>query len=233
MKKLRTLLVVFENEIPPGRITAFRGAVIEKVGREHTLFHNHLGKDIFSYKYPLIQYKTIDRKPAIFCVGQGVDVIHQLFGKRNWTIDLQGEKIDLKVGRVDLKSTNLGVWQKKFSYNIWNWQALNEKNWEQYRNLESLSDKTSILTRILKGNILSFAKGVEWKVEDQIDVVIRDIKMEKNARMKDVHVKTFSMDFVTNVYLPDFMGLGKGASSGFGIIRKKQEQKNTGKWNGN
>jgi len=56
IKKIRTLLIIFANDIGAAQVTSFRGAVIEKVGRENSLFHNHLVDNIFIYKYPLIQY---------------------------------------------------------------------------------------------------------------------------------------------------------------------------------
>ena len=73
MSKLRTLLVKFENQLPPYKVSAFRGAVIEKVGREHLLFNHHIDDKQYLYQYPLIQYKSIHKQPAILCLGEGVD----------------------------------------------------------------------------------------------------------------------------------------------------------------
>ncbi|TAD87438.1 MAG: hypothetical protein EAY75_06170, partial [Bacteroidetes bacterium] len=220
MKPIRTLLVTFANDIGSAPIAAFRGAVIEKVGRENPLFHNHLGDDQYIYKYPLIQYKKIGHQPGIFCMDEGVDDIHKLFGHRNWTIDLLGQPLTLKVDRLDMKTTNLNVWQKTFDYTLWNWQALNEANWNRYRTLESMVEKIGMLEKILTGNILSFAKGIGWQIDQPVKVVIRDVKLERNSRMKDITVRTFAVDFRCNVFLPDFMGLGKGVSKGFGTVRQ-------------
>jgi hypothetical protein len=219
VKQLRTLLVTFNNDIGPTPISAFRGAVIEKVGRENPLFHNHLGSDSFIYKYPLIQYKKLGRQPAIFCVDAGVEEIHKLFGHRNWTIDMLGEKLTLKVDRLDMKTTNLNIWDKPFDYNLWNWQALNEENWPRYLQLESMVEKVAMLEKILTANILSFAKGIDWHIEKPVKVVIKDVKLERDSRMKDIKVRTFEVDFRSNVFLPDFMGLGKGVSKGFGTVK--------------
>lgn len=228
MKRLRTLLVTFQNDIGTLPVSAFRGAVIEKVGRENLLFHNHLGKDSFMYKYPLIQYKKVGRQPGIFCLEEGVEEIHKLFGHRNWTIDLQGNTIDLQVDRLDMKTTNINVWEKTFDYTIWNWQALNEENWPKYLQLESMVEKVAMLEKILTGNILSFAKGIGWHIDQPVKVVIRNVKLERDSRMKDIKVRTFEVDFRTNVFLPDFMGLGKGVSKGFGTIKKNRNNNNDG-----
>lgn len=227
MRKLRTLLVTFSNDFKHTPITAFRAAVIEKVGREHQLFHNHNG-ETFVYQYPLIQYKRIGGRPGIFCLDEGVDEIHKLFSHRNWSINLLGEKVELKVDRLDMKTTTINVWEKSFEYSLWNWQALNEDNWKRYLELDSMVEKVAMLEKILTANILSFAKGIDWHIEQPVKVVIKDVKLERDSRMKDIMVRTFEVDFRTNVYLPDFMGLGKGVSKGFGILRKIRNNNNDG-----
>lgn len=226
MKKIKTLLVTFSNDIGKAPISAFRGAVIEKVGREHTLFHNHLSDNTFIYKYPLIQYKKIGQQPAIFCLDHGVEEIQKLFELKSWTIDLMGEKHELRVDKLEMKTILLNVWEKMFEYNLWNWQALNEENWTTYLKLESMIEKVSFLEKILTANILSFAKGIGWHIEHPVKVTIKDVKLERNSRMKDINVRTFEVDFRANVFLSDFMGLGKGVSKGFGTVRKIRNRHN-------
>jgi len=84
-KKIRVLSVLFDTELRASEIPAFRGAMVEKVGKKEILFHNHL-PDGFRYRYPLIQYKTLGRKPAIICIEEGVDQIHKYFEKTDWSI---------------------------------------------------------------------------------------------------------------------------------------------------
>jgi hypothetical protein len=38
-------------------------------------------------------------------------------------------------------------------------------------------------------------------------------------------MQAFDVEFKTNVSLPDYIGLGKGASTGFGVVVKKREKK--------
>lgn len=219
-KKIRTLHISFDTPVSPSKVSAFRGAIIEKAGRENLLFHNHLGNDKYVYKYPLIQYKVIRNQPSIYCLDAGVDHIHRLFEQKSWVINLLGEKVELKVDRLDLKTITLNVWDKSFHYTIANWQALNEENYKKYTKLESLKEKVEMLERILTGNILSFAKGIDWHIEQQVKINISDIKQEKVKRMKDIQVGAFDVAFSCNVFLPNYIGLGKGASTGFGVVKQ-------------
>ncbi|MEJ7676329.1 MAG: CRISPR-associated endonuclease Cas6 [Segetibacter sp.] len=43
-----------------------------------------------------------------------------------------------------------------------------------------------MLERLLTGNILSFAKGIEWRIERPIKVQIQELKGEKMIRYKGV-----------------------------------------------
>lgn len=75
MKKIRFLKIQFEGNLEPYEIPAFRGAVIEKAGRENLSFHNHASDEQFLYGYPVIQYKTIGKNPALICLDYGIEGI--------------------------------------------------------------------------------------------------------------------------------------------------------------
>lgn len=220
IKKIRTLLVTFNNKLSRNQITAFRGAIIEKAGRENLLFHNHLNDNTFLYKYPLVQYKMIKGRPAIFCVDAGVDEIHKLFGQKNWVINLKGEDAKLEIEDLNLSSNVLEVNGIMKTYGIHRWQALNESNYRKYQALDSMAEKLQMLERIMVGNILSFAKGIDWHIKEKIEVRILDMPLAKTGRVKDIKVNAFDLTFRSNVSLPDWMGLGKGSSTGFGIIHE-------------
>jgi len=73
-RKIKILTLIFDFEIERRDIPAFRGAIIEKVGRESILFHNHF-EEKFRYGYPLIQYKVFKGYPTIICVNEGTEEI--------------------------------------------------------------------------------------------------------------------------------------------------------------
>lgn len=219
MKNIRTLLVTFDNLLNRWETSAFRGAIIEKVGRENLLFNHHIDNNTLLYRYPLIQYKSIRRKPAILCLGDGVDEIHKLFNKSSWEIDLRGKKTNLVIDNLNLNNFRLNIWDKSFDYRLYNWFALNEKNYQRYNSLTSEMDRMEMLERILIGNILAFAKGMDWHVEQEIRVRIREIRNTKQLKYKNTHLMAFDVNFSSNVFLPNFIGLGKGASHGYGVVQ--------------
>ena len=150
----------------------------------------------------------------------GVDEIHKLFGQKSWIIDLKGTDIKLEVESLDLKTNTLSVNGHLKDYQLQRWQALNVENYKKYQALSSMVEKIQMLERILTGNILSFAKGIDWRIEEKITVKISDLQSINPSRMKDIKVSAFDVTFQCNVVMPNWMGLGKGASTGFGVINE-------------
>lgn len=218
---IKTLLVCFENKLMPYQISGFRGAVIEKVGRENILFNHHISDDKYLYKYPLIQYKSLNNLSAIFCIGEGVDNIYRLFQSNDWFINLQGNKIELKIDNLNLANNELKISSSKYSYSITNWIALNKENFQIYLKSDSLKDKIEILEKVLVGNIISFAKGIDWRIEEPLKVAISNILLTKNIRYKSVPMVSFDIEFNVNAVLPSNIGLGKSVSHGFGNLKIK------------
>ncbi|HXH17931.1 MAG TPA: CRISPR-associated endonuclease Cas6 [Chitinophagales bacterium] len=224
MKKIRFLKIQFEGDLKPYEIPAFRGAVIEKAGRENVSFHNHLSDNQFLYGYPVIQYKTIGSNPALVCMEYGIDEVHHFFQRDSWAIHIGDRQIDLKVKRLQLEQYVLQVWDKTFSYRIHNWVALNGENYKKYLELGSELEKERMLEKIMVGNILSFAKGVKWEVNKPISLKLDNIGQAKKISYKGQSLMAFCVRFRTNVFLPDYMGLGKGVSHGFGVIKHERNR---------
>jgi hypothetical protein len=219
MKKIRILIVSFDTEIQNFEVPAFRAAIIKKAGEENILFHNHLGNDGFVYRYPLIQYKTISRHPAIVCVEQGVDEIHNYFQKSDWSIEIGDRHVPMKIHRLNMNQFTMQVWDRQWDYSIRHWIALNQENYKKYNEMDALVKQALFLESILKGNILSFAKGIGWEVDKTIELSITEIKRNALVSLKGNKVSAFTLNFKCNVFLPNYIGLGKSISQGFGVVK--------------
>ncbi len=221
MMKIRVLRIEFDETLRPFEISEFRGAVIEKVGRSNIIFNNHLDDTKYKYGYPLIQYKSIHNRPTMMCINDGVDEIHHFFNQKNWDLKINDRILNLTLYNLHLKQYNIQVWENMFDYSIIRWLPLNQRNHDEYRKLDGLIEKTAFLEKILIGNILSFAKGIKWTVDKQIKVKITDITKINTVKVKETRREAFDAVFKTNVFLPDYMGLGKNVTRGFGIVKSK------------
>lgn len=222
MKKIRILTVIFDSRIRRDEVPAFRGAVIAKVGKENVLFHNHLDDRQYRYRYPLIQYKLIGGRPSIMCLDNGVDEIHKFFENSDWKLLINDQQYDMKIHRLWLNQFTMQVWDRMWNYSITNWIALNQDNYRRFLNLTAEEEKNELLRRTLTANIISMAKGIHWDVDKTIRLEITHIPRVKLLPLKGQKVTAFTTEFRTNVFLPDFIGLGKSVSLGFGIVQHKK-----------
>ncbi|MBS4056316.1 MAG: hypothetical protein KGZ82_03240 [Bacteroidales bacterium] len=224
MKKIRILSITFESKLNRSDISAFRGAIIGKVRKDSILYHNHL-QNGFRYAYPLIQYKTDGERPMILCINDGVDEIQELFTHENWKeLQLGSKDLNLNEYRVKVHEHNVQLWSDDFQYTIYNWMALNQVNYPRYAILQTNNEQIEFLEKILISNIISFAKGIDWHVDSTIRLHISAISKIRETPFKGARLRTFDVRFSTNVSLPDKIGLGKGASTGYGMIRKMKEE---------
>lgn len=226
MERLKTLVIQFSNPIIREEIPLFRGSVIGAMEHSDILFHNHEDNNRLRYAYPLVQYKRIRQKAAIVCLGEGTEAIGQFFSACNFDLALGDRQIRLEVESVEARQALVQIWDDLFTYRIRRWLPLNQENYVKFVEEESLASRCALLERMLTGNILSFAKGVGIRFEQQVTAKITQLEEPRSQYFKGVKLMAFDAEFKTNVSLPDYIGLGKGVSLGMGTVVRKYERKN-------
>ena len=218
MYKIPTIVIQFNNEIEPQAIPFFRGAVIASLEKKDILFHNH-DEDKLRYSYPLVQYKRIHKKAAVMGVGKGIEAISQLLSAGDFHYQIGNEKVDMQIQAVNAYDNEIILTGNADNrYRIQNWLPLNTDNYKQYQETDNMVDRIHILERVLIGNILSFLKGVGIHMEDQIVLSITNITSQHAVTYKNVKLMGFDIEFKTNITFPQYIGIGKNASVGCGVI---------------
>lgn len=218
MHKVKILKIRFQSEIEAYEIPAFRGAVIAKAGHEHILFHNHLNDRELLYGYPVIQYKRIGRNPALISIDYGLDEIKHVFLQENMEIQIGQRPLTLEIKDLHLQTHSVSITSQLQSYRLYNWLALNQENYAEFKKLRDPISQTQFLENILVGNILSFGKGIKWSIEQDIVLRIDSLLKQKVVPYKQQKLVAFDIQFRCNAQLPPFIGLGKGVSLGFGTV---------------
>lgn len=184
------------------------------------LLHQHPDDGEILYAYPRVQYKIIDGNPLIIALEDGVEAVRDILGA------LDRLELSKSVYRVESVSTTereveVGASREPLDYEfITSWLALNQRNYEKYRGTESWALRKALLNSVLVGNILSFSKAFGYYVKPVLRV--RSILNEERVRFKGLNVIGFKGRFSIGFRLPDLIGLGKGASQGFGTIKLRK-----------
>ena len=224
---VQIFLVRFNNEISFREIPLLRGAILSALGEEAgLLFHNHTGDHSYRYKYPLIQYKRIRGKAAVFCIGEGVETIGQFLSLQDFMLSLGDRSVKLEIEAVFPKRSLVQIWDSTFKYKVRKWLPLNSENYQIYQTLDECSARIDFLERMLTGNLLSFAKGMGIMLEKELVCKILSLGEPQLVLVKGVKMMAFDVEFKSNLSLPNYMGIGKHVSFGFGtVVRVNNENK--------
>jgi hypothetical protein len=216
----KSTLLLNNIHLKPSQVHKFRGFV-GNIFRDHDLIHNHdlkTGKPI--YRYPLIQFKLIDDMPAIIAItDRAVKIFAEIFMKLDKII-IEDTVIPVFEKDLKIEEVEFGYSDEIFMYEFVSpWIGLNQKNFIKY-NDAGREEKNEMLKRVMTGNILSMSKYLDcWLLKDQkikIDHKLKEIKVN----LKGKSMTAFNGIFKTNFCLPDYLGIGKSVSRGFGMVRR-------------
>ena len=104
--------------------------------------------------------------------------------------------------------------------------AFHSANYAAYRQLTGLAEQAQLLENILTGNMLSMCTGLGKHIESPIGCKILNIISKQTMTFKGVKMQAMDIEFQTNLYIPDYIGLGKGVSHGFGMIHQTSRKEN-------
>ena len=184
---------------------------------EYPILHNHYANDKFLYSYPYVQYKVINGDIVIVGIDEGADLIKKIAPELNELKMDREYKITEKLiheKEVDIKPSS----EEKHYKFLTPWLGLNQNNYQRYMNSESWKDKKEILNKVLVGNLLSMSKGLGIIVNKRL--YAKTHFEEKIVEYKGVKMNAFTGEFKVHYDIPDYFGLGKGVSQGFGCVKQ-------------
>jgi hypothetical protein len=178
-------------------------------------FHNHQVDGSPIYRYPLIQYKVVQKTPTLTGIGEGSEVLAKKFLNIR-CLNIRDKSIPVYQKNIEKQEVDTGVKDDLFEYEFATlWMALNQENYARYKRAGPEEQK-AMLKSILTANILSFFKGIDHQEEQKINVTLK--VQPKETQFKNKTMLAFTGSFVSNTLLPSYLGLGKSVARGFGSI---------------
>ena len=178
------------------------------------MLHNHAedGKEI--YRYPKIQYKIVHGTPMVVGIGEEAIGVLQTLRHAARFLQIGKEKIPVHSSVFETHILPFGISPvpKKYVF-LTPCILLNAENYAKYSHAD-LQGRMEILSRALIGNFLSTSKGVEYTVPERIQVA-HDLTQEPVC-LKGQEMIGFKGLFTANFHLPNFIGIGKSPSRGYG-----------------
>lgn len=197
----------------PNKIRGYIGNTF----KEYPLLHNHYSNDKYLFSYPLIQYKVIDGNVLILGIDEGADLIKDINPQINsLSLDKEYKIVEKQLieKQVDIKPSS----QEKHYKFVTPWLGLNTKNYPKYMALKTWKEKKELINKILVGNLLSMSKGLGIIVNKKL--YAKTHFDTKQVQYKSVYMTAFTGEFKIHYDIPDYFGLGKGVSHGFGCVKQ-------------
>ncbi len=220
---LKTLKLTLKSDRPVEEAAAKLRGFFATRFNEYALLHQHIDVDKLLYRYPRIQYKILEGAAIVLGIEEGAEVLKEIYDKYD-TIKLGENEYTIVERGIALKEEEFGIATEILSYEfITPWIALSQQNYQRY--LESKrEERRELLRRTLIGNILSASKGLGYVVLDDIRLVIGKLRRQKCV-IKGTPFIGFLGEFMVNFTIPDYMGLGKSVSRGFGTVQRVNEKR--------
>ncbi len=229
--EMKRAILFFEDlRLGPSQISKFR----EFIGN---LFKDY---DVINYdasgersgRYPLIQFKLINREPAVPAIITLTDKAVNLFS----VIFMNLNKIVIDEIQISVHEKNLQIEEVGFGWStdtyvyqfMSPWIGMDQKDCQTCRRTKSVAEKDRMLKKYLLRDVLFMSEYVGYRPEPVGDRYWgTDQKIGPELRLKEetVHLKGevltgFTGIFKTNFIIPDYLGIGKSVLQGFGTVKR-------------
>ncbi len=218
--EISTILLILKTKIPvtdtPQKLRGYIGNKFI----DYPILHHHSDGQSNIYSYPKVQYKIIGGIPIIIGIEEGVDVLKSIATEID-ELELGDKIYYIEEKQIIEKNQEFGLTKTPLQYIFLTpWLALNEKNYSNFNNMHP-KEQILCLHKILVGNILSISKYLEYVVLEQINIKTK--LKPKKVYSKGIPFVGFEGEFQANFNIPDYFGIGKSVSRGFGTVKKCSE----------
>jgi hypothetical protein len=196
-------------------IAELRSYFAEKLG-EYTVLHksNDAG---FLHRYPAVQCKQIKNTLRVMGISQGAALLEQLSCAQNEIAPGKNTCTILERDTV-IRNEEFGICGTTHTYEFLTpWLALNQQNQQKFYDLKGKPERDAFMRKILVGNLGILSKSLDYKPPVPISCEAK-IKFRID-RMDRENVMVFLGKFRTNLWIPDYFGIGLVVSQGFGTVK--------------
>ncbi len=220
MVRGKTLIISFRCDYPvQSRGNKLRG-FLGKLYPEELLLHHHEDDKHLRYSYPLIQCKVIKSNPFVVGIDEGIEFVRKLFSTlERFKIEDRTYIVVDKKAIFNGEGIKISCTRHRYTF-LTPWLALNEKNYQKYQRMGTRASRKKLLENVMVGNIISMSKGLGYTVPGPIEAEILTYK-EIPTSLKGNPMLGFWGEFEVNFKIPDYLGIGKSVSRGFGTVRRK------------
>lgn len=208
-------LVIYCDPPLQGDDGLLRKAITARLPDRHLLHgHDPKGQPTASY----VRYRITEGIGQLIAWGPALEVVEKIRDELD-QLRLQRQTHDITAIELHDRVDPFGAAPYPLTYtSVSPWLALNESNHRTYLKLVNPRKQRALLNRIMVGNLLALAKHADHWVDDRIVCKIEDFD-EQPIMHKGTELLGFNVRCIMNFNLPQWLGVGKLTSKGYGLFR--------------
>lgn len=218
---IQTNIPVQHNELEA--VKKALGSWLKQKGfAQHGFIHNHETEEDPAYRkqdYPLLQLRCPQGSLMLWGMNAGAEVLQQMMLQemlRGFQYRGVQCRIQPKLTGTQKESIGFLPAKQQLHYSLNYFVALNPANATAWQQLTA-AKKMERLEELLKNNIAMVCKAAGWPLDkEKLTAAINWVWKTEWVKIKDYAVLGFTLDYKSNLHLPDGIALGRQTKLGYG-----------------
>lgn len=193
-----------------------RSFLNEKVA-EYSVLHKD-DSSAFIHRYPALLCRQINNGIIVIGISQGADCLYGLTRDRKMLGS--GDSI-CRITTCDpaIRPEPFGSTSRIRTYEFLTpWLALNQQYAKKFYTLNGKAERDAFMQKLLATHLQTLAKSLDCNPSEPI--ICTPCVRFKRERIDRENVIVFKGKFQTNLHIPDYLGIGRLVSQGYGTIRE-------------
>jgi hypothetical protein len=221
---LRMYTLSLEPE-QPHRFSAdeLRLVLMKKTAEYTALCKKNTGGCI--HRYPVIQVKQVKDTLILTGISQGADCVYLLV--KDLAVLGSGENVCRIIARDPvIRSEPFGISDTIVMYEFLTpWLALNQQHAKKFYDLSGKPKRDAFIQKLLTAQLNTLAKSLDYRIT--VPLLCGTKVRFRRDRINHENIMVFLGKFRTNLLIPDYLGIGRSVSQGYGTIKRITESPDT------
>jgi hypothetical protein len=184
------------------------------------------GAEGFIHRYPVLQCKQLKSDLIVTGISQGAGCLSVLTGEGTM-LGTGGSSCRITSRDPGIRSEPFGVTDSMLAYEFLTpWLALNQQNAKKFYDLKGKAERDAFMQKLLTTRLLTLAKSLDYRITAPITCEAK-VRFRRD-RIGAENLMVFKGTFRTNLCIPDYLGIGRSVSQGYGTIKRIMEDSGDG-----
>jgi hypothetical protein len=173
------------------------------------------------HRYPVLQCKQVKGDLMAIGISQGAGCLRELTHDKA-TLGAGESACRITSRDPAVRSELFGITETPGTYEFQTpWLALNQQHAKKFYDLNGKPQRDAFMHTLLTTQLNTLAKSLDYEMTSPVSC---EAKVRfKRERIERENVMVFLGKFRTNLHIPDYLGIGRSVSQGYGTIKRITE----------